>query len=592
MAERSSPCVPLTPTLSPGGRGSSVGAENVALLAGAIALLVYALAFASPYGLRVLTVAGVYALATFGFQIVFGLGGALSLAQGAFFGVGAYVTGILGSRYGLGFEATFPLSMLVPLLLALPVGLAVLRLESHYFALATLGIAQVLHLLAVNLPELTGGSNGLGGVPGVVLFGWAVPRGLPMAGLVWGLVALGGLVGWWLARGRLGRSLTMLRDDPLAAGTLGLDVGRLRLTAFGISALFAGAAGALAVHTQRVVSPEVLEFPVMVSILTIAIVGGRGRMAGAVLGAVLLLHLPEWFRFLERGYLVVYGAALLLTVLLAPDGLTGLLGRAAGRLFGRPARALPEAREPPPSVSVDGLTVEGLAKSFGGVRAVDGVSLELRPGGITGLIGPNGSGKTTVINLLSGLERLDAGRVRLGGRDVTGARADRLARAGLARSFQAAILPEGSGVLEAVAAARLAVDPDAATAEAHARWALDRLGVGDLAGQGCDGLPAALRRRVELARALVRRPAVLLLDEPAAGLTDGEKAELAALLRQLAGEGMAVLLVEHDMGFLLPLAGRVLCLDRGRVIYDGPADGVRRDPAVAAAYLGRAGDAQ
>lgn len=563
--------------------------ESVILAAGAFALLGYALAFASPYGLRVLTVAGVYALATFGFQIVFGLGGALSLAQGAFFGVGAYVTGILGSRYGLGFEATFPLSMLVPLLLALPVGLAVLRLESHYFALATLGIAQVLHLLAVNLPELTGGSNGLAGVPAVVLFGWAVPRGLPMAGLVWGLVALGGLIGWRLACGRLGRSLTTLRDDPLAAGTLGLDVGRLRLVAFGISAVFAGAAGALAVHTQRVVSPEVLEFPVMVSILTIAIVGGRGRMAGAVLGAVLLLHLPEWFRFLERGYLVVYGAALLLTVVLAPDGLTGLLHRLTARLTGGERHAPVEAREPPlPPVRPEGLAVEGLRKSFGGVRAVDRVSLDLRPGTITGLIGPNGSGKSTVINLLSGLERPDAGRVRLGGQDVTGARADRLARAGLARSFQAAALSSGAGVLEAVAAARLAFDADAATAEAHARWALDRLGVGELAGQSCDGLPAALRRRVELARALVRRPAVLLLDEPAAGLTDGEKAELAVLLRDLAGEGMAILLVEHDMGFLLPLAGHVLCLDRGRVIYDGPAGGVRRDPAVTTAYLGRA----
>ncbi|KAA0572313.1 ATP-binding cassette domain-containing protein [Azospirillum sp. Sh1] len=564
----------------------------VILTAGALALLVYALAFASPYGLRVLTVAGVYALAAFGFQIVFGLGGALSLAQGAFFGVGAYVTGILGSRHGLGFEATFPLSMLVPFLLALPVGLAVLRLESHYFALATLGIAQVLHLLAVNLPELTGGSNGLAGVPAVVLFGWAVPRGLPMAGLVWGLVALGGLIGWRVARGRLGRALTMLRDDPLAAGTLGLDVGRLRLAAFGISALFAGAAGALAVHTQRVVSPEVLEFPVMVSILTISIVGGRGRMAGAVLGAVLLLHLPEWFRFLERGYLVIYGAALLLTVVLAPDGLTGLLHRLTARLGGGKPRALAEAREPPtPPALPEGLVVEGLRKSFGGVRAVDRVSLDLRPGTITGLIGPNGSGKSTVINLLSGLERPDAGRVRLGGLEVTGARADRLARAGLARSFQAALLPTGAGVLEAVAAARLAFDPDAATTEAHARWALDRLGVGDLAGQSCDGLPAALRRRVELARALVRRPVVLLLDEPAAGLTDGEKADLADLLRELAGEGMAILLVEHDMGFLLPLAGRVLCLDRGRVIYDGPAGEVRRDSAVATAYLGRAGSA-
>nr|WP_246513744.1 ATP-binding cassette domain-containing protein [Azospirillum picis] len=543
--------------------------------------------YASPYGLRVLTVAGVYALAAFGFQIVFGLGGALSLAQGAFFGVGAYVTGILGSRYGLGFEATFPLSLLAPLLLALPVGLAVLRLASHYFALATLGIAQVLHLLAVNLPDLTGGANGLAGVPGVVLFGHAVARGLPMAVLVWGLVALGGLVGWLLARGRFGRSLTALRDDPLAAGTLGLDVGRLRLAAFAASALFGGAAGALAVHTQRVVSPEVLEFPVMVSILTIAIVGGRGRMAGAMLGAVLLLHLPEWFRFLERGYLVVYGGALLLTVLVAPDGLTGLIDRAAGRLWGRRPHRLPAASAPP-RFPAGGLAVEGLGKSFGGVHAVDGVSLELTPGTITGLIGPNGSGKSTVINLLSGLERPDAGHVVLAGRAVTGARADRLARAGLARSFQAAALPEGAGVLEAVAAARLAFDADARQAEAHARWALDRLGVGDLAAQSCDGLPAALRRRVELARAVVRRPAVLLLDEPAAGLTDGEKAELSTLLRGLTGEGTAILLVEHDMGFLLPLAGRVLCLDRGRVIYDGPAAGVRQDGAVAAAYLGTA----
>ncbi|MDQ2106495.1 branched-chain amino acid ABC transporter permease, partial [Azospirillum isscasi] len=172
-----------------------------------VALLVaYALLYASPYGLRVLTVAGVYALAAIGFQIVFGLGGALSLAHGAFFGLGAYATGILGSQWGWGFAATFPVSLLVPFLLALLVGLPVLRLESHYFALATLGIAQVAHLLAVNSPGLTGGANGLPGVPGIVLFGWAVPRGLPLAAAVWGFVALGGLLAWRLARGRWGRA--------------------------------------------------------------------------------------------------------------------------------------------------------------------------------------------------------------------------------------------------------------------------------------------------------------------------------------------------------------------------------------------------
>ncbi|WP_448206855.1 branched-chain amino acid ABC transporter ATP-binding protein/permease [Azospirillum sp. sgz302134] len=546
--------------------------------------MAYAVLYASPYGLRVLTVAGVYALAAIGFQLVFGLGGALSLAHGAFFGLGAYATGILGSQWGWGFAATFPVSLLVPLLLALLVGLPVLRLESHYFALATLGVGQVVHLLAVNSPGLTGGANGLPGVPGIVLFGWAVPRGLPLAAVVWGCVTLGGWLAWSLARGRWGRALTLVRDDPLAAGTLGLDVGRLRLGAFALSAVYAGAAGALAVHTQRVVSPEVLEFPVMVSILTIAVVGGRGRVAGAILGAVLLIHLPEWFRFLERSYLIVYGVALLTTVVLAPHGLTGLLDR----LFRLPARPIPKAVAPVEAVRASGpvLRVEGLGKSFGGVRAVDGVSLTLESGSITGLIGPNGSGKTTLINLLTGLERPDQGRVLLAGRDLAGKRPDRIARAGVARTFQAVSLPEGATVLEAVAAARLERDRSVAEAEAHALWALERVGAAGLAVRPCADLPAALRRRVELARALARQPAVLLLDEPAAGLTDAEKAELAGHLRAIAATGTALLVVEHDMGFLLPLAGHVLGLDQGRTLYDGPAAGVRSDPAVIAAYLG------
>ncbi|TWA82452.1 amino acid/amide ABC transporter membrane protein 2 (HAAT family) /amino acid/amide ABC transporter ATP-binding protein 1 (HAAT family) [Azospirillum brasilense] len=551
---------------------------------GVAVLLAYALLYASPYGLRVLTVAGVYALAAIGFQIVFGLGGALSLAHGAFFGIGAYATGILGSQWGWGFAATFPVSLLVPLLLALLVGLPVLRLESHYFALATLGIAQVVHLLAVNSPGLTGGANGLPGVPGIVLFGWAVPRGLPLAAVVWGFVALGGLLAWRLARGRWGRALTLVRDDPLAAGTLGLDVGGLRLAAFALSAVYAGAAGALAVHTQRVVSPEVLEFPIMVSVLTIAVVGGRGRVAGAILGAVLLLHLPEWFRFLERSYLIVYGVALLATIVLAPHGLTGLLDR----LFPARPALLPKPEAPPEMAIPNGplLRVEGLTKGFGGVRAVDGVSLTLEAGAITGLIGPNGSGKTTLVNLISGLETPDGGRVLMGDVDLAGKRPDRIARAGIARTFQAVSLPEGASVLAAVAAARLERDGSIAQAEAHALWALERLDAADLAAKPCAGLPAALRRRVELARALARQPAVLLLDEPAAGLTDGEKAELAGHLRAIAATGTALLVVEHDMGFLLPLAGHVLCLDQGRPLYAGPPEGVRSDPAVVAAYLG------
>lgn len=555
--------------------------------AGAAALCLYALVGATPYGLRVLTVAGVYALAAIGFQIVFGLAGALSLAQGAFFGLGAYASGILSSQLGWDFAATLPVALAVPLLVALVVGLPVLRLESHYFALATLGIAQILLLAAVNLPWLTGGANGLAGVPGVVLFGWPVPRGLPLAALVWSFVAVGGFAARRLAAGRTGRALTLVRDDPLVAATLGLDVGRLRLGAFALSALFGGAAGALAVHTQRVVSPEVLEFSVMVTILTIAVVGGRGRVAGAVLGAVLLLHLPEWLRGLERSYLLVYGAALLATVVLAPHGLTGLLER----WLPRRARRLPASRPLPAPAAAhpEPLRVEGLRKAFGGVWAVDGVSLAVPRGAILGLIGPNGSGKTTLINLVSGLERADAGRILVAGRDVTASRPDARARMGVARTFQAGALPPAATVLEAVAAARLERCRDVNEAEAQAMAVLDRLGIAGRAPEPCGDLPAGLRRRVELARALARQPAVLLLDEPAAGLTDAEKGELAVCLRALAAEGLGILLVEHDMGFLLPLATHVIVLDQGRTLYGGSPQGVRGDPRVVAAYLGGEG---
>ena len=232
-----------------------------------------------------------------------------------------------------GFPITFPLSILAPTLLALLIAVPVLRLESHYFALATLGIGQVILLAAIEWQSLTGGANGIAGVPGIELFGWRVGRGLPLAGFVWSLVALGALISWRFSHGRARGSLPVMRETPNAARTLGIDIDRLRLEAFAISAAYGGAAGALTAHTQRVVSPEVLEFPVMVTILTIAVIGGQGRIAGATVGAFLLIHLPEWFRGLESGYLILYGLALLATVIAAPWGLVGSLERLRARIL-------------------------------------------------------------------------------------------------------------------------------------------------------------------------------------------------------------------------------------------------------------------
>jgi branched-chain amino acid transport system permease protein len=578
------------------------------LAATAAALALYPFFFGNPYTLRVLTVAGVYALLVIGYQFIFGYAGALSLAQGCFFGLGAYVTGILGTQLGWGFLATFPLSMLAACLLALVVAVPVLRLESHYFALATLGIGQVTLLAAVNWQGLTGGANGIPGVPGIAFFGASVPRGWPALLFVWTIVALGALFAWQIMRGLYGGTFRVMRENDIAAAALGIDTGRLRNVAFLLSALYAGAAGALYVHSIGVISPDVLEFPIMVACLTMAVVGGRARVSGAILGAVLLVHLPEWFRSLEKSYLIAYGAATLLVIVAAPWGIVGAVERLRARLFPEPppprpiAQVLQPARRAP-AASAPLLEIERLAIAFGGIRAIDGVSLAIRPGELVGLIGSNVSGKTTLANLMTGLYRPQAGRIRFAGAEIARAPAYRIARLGIARSFQSVNLVEDMSVLDNVALARAGhegaglaaalatgrADRRLARARAHAMSLLGTLGIAASAAELCAGLSQGTKRRVEIARALALEPRLLILDEPAVGLNETEQALLRRQLEALAGSGLTLLVIEHNMPFLMPLARRMICLADGRVIADGTPDEIRRDRRVIEAYLGSGG---
>lgn len=577
--------------------------ERLAWLLAAAALGIYAATFASPYELRVLALAGAQVLLVLGYQFVFGHAGALSLAQGAFFGIGAYVTAILGSTYGWGFLATFPLSIAAPLALAALIAAPVLRLASHYFALATLGLAQVVLLAVVNGGELTGGALGITGVPGIMAFGWTLPRGLPLVTLVWAVVALGAWLSHRLTRGLTGTAYGVLRGDALAADAIGLDRGRLRYMAFLLSAGYAGAAGALSAHAIGVVSSEALEFPVMVACLAMTVIGGSTRIAGAFLGALLLVHLPEWLRFLEGYAVLAYGAALLAAIIAAPEGIAGLL--AGWWTQGSPLATLTPLPIPPlmaPGWGDTVLEARGLARRFSGIVAVDNVDVSLAPGEILGVIGPNGSGKTTLANLLTGFTAADAGSVRLAGRGLDGADAATIALAGIARSFQTPALPPAFTALEAVAVARASIarriglgaalaGQDAgghrARIEAQALGVLARLGAAGAAGTRCGDLAPGLARRVEIARALALEPRLLILDEPAAGLDEAEQRELAALLTALAEEGLAVIVIEHNMEFLLPVADRVLALDQGRAIAAGLPTEIRGDPAVIAAYFGR-----
>ncbi len=579
------------------------------LIAGLVLLALWPLQMESAYQIRIFTIVGIYALLALGYQFIFGHAGALALTQGTFFGVGAYVTAILGTRYGLGGEYTLLLAMALPFVLAALIAAPVLRLESHYFALATLGVGQVLLLIVIAWQDLTGGSNGLSGVPGLSIVGLEVKKGHGIMAAVWACVAAGAFLSWRITRGLYGAALHISRENPIAALSVGIDTARLRYAMFLLSAIFAGLAGALYAHTIRVVSPEAMEFPVMVACLTIAVVGGRTHIAGAILGAILIVNLPEWFRAMEKYYLIAYGLALLAMIIAAPYGLIGLLEHWRARLWPEtprtppPALPLHSAANPAPlAVRQAGplLEIRDVHKRFGGLKALNGVSLTVARGEIFGLIGPNGSGKTTLLNIITGIYHAEGGSVVLDGEAIAGKASFLIARSGIARTFQNINLVDEMSVLDNVAVARYGFenaglaqtvaagwsDPAWKRARGQAMSLLEALGVAAMAQVAAGSLAYGLKRKVEIARALALEPKLLLLDEPAAGLNENEQLDLAGRLRVFARDGLSILVIEHNMPFLMPLAERMACFDHGELIATGAPAEIRANPLVIEAYLG------
>jgi branched-chain amino acid transport system permease protein len=566
----------------------------------------YILFFGNPYSFYVMAIAGCYALLVVGYQYVFGHAGAVSLAQAAFFGIGAYVSGLLGIKLGWGFEITFPLAILLPTLISVVVAFPVLKLEEHYFALATMGLGLVALLIATQWVSLTGGMNGLAGVPNFVIIGVEAGSRLDKLIFIWCIVAIGALLAIQIMRGLYGLEYRIARENGIAAMSVGLNVSVLRFVAFVLSASYAGAAGALIAHQIKVVSPQNLEFSVMITCLTMTVIGGRTSVIGGIIAAVILVHLPEWFRVLQDYRLIAYGAVALLMVVVAPEGIVGALFGLRQKLIPEPPPGLPVARAHRVRQIGEGtdaeplLLIERLAKSFGGVEAIRNVDLELRQGEIFGLIGPNGSGKTTLLNLISGVYLPDSGRVRFAGEDVTKAPAYAISRLGLGRTFQNINLVADMTALDNVAVARASVtgstlwkaltaigrDEALALAREHAMSLLEAVGAAEIAAQRCDSLPYGMKRRVEIARALAIEPRLLLLDEPAAGLNEAEQIELSARLKGLTSNGLTLLVIEHNMRFLLPLAERMSCLDDGEIIASGSPEEIVADPAVIEAYLG------
>jgi len=399
----------------------------------------------------------------------------------------------------------------------------------------------------------------------------------------------------------------LVRESHIAASCLGVDVSALRFQMFLLSAAYGGAAGALMAHVIRVVSPENLELPVMVTCLTMTVIGGRTRIAGAIVGALLIVHLRESFRILETYTLMTYGAVTLVVLIVAPYGLIGALERLRARLLPEPAAPPPPALPLESAVgatAADGaplLEVESIVKHFGGVHALDGVSLRLGRGEVVGLIGPNGSGKTTLVNVVSGLYLPDGGSLTFNGRDITTEPPHRIARLGIARTFQHINLADELSALDNIAIARanreqaglgrgiatLGPAPCLERARGIAMTTAQMLGIEAVVMTPCGALPYGTRRRVEIARAVATQPDLLLLDEPAAGLNEEEQRDLAARIRRIADTGVTVLVIEHNLVFLRSLVERLVCLDQGRVIASGTPAAVQQDAAVIEAYLGR-----
>ena len=566
----------------------------------AAALAVAAIVSADGYQVYVISLVGLTAMVGIGINILLGLTGQISLGHAGFYAIGAYVGAILTTTHEWSFWIALPLAGLVAGIAGMLLAIPALRVRGPYLAMVTIAFGFVVEQGAAEWKGVTGGWNGIMFIPLPEAFGYAfIERdvALLVAVLTFGAVALFAR----LAASDWGKAMRAVRDSELAARSLGLDPVMVRTAAFTLSAAITGIAGAIFASLTQFISPESFPFLQSILFLLVAIIGGIGTVLGPVVGALVVVLLPEFLSALAEYRLLFVGVLLLVVLVATPRGVVGEIERRLRRTDPRPARAgafdvgaflaRPGAGEP--------LAVTGLAVSFGGVVAVDAVSLEAEPGRVTSIIGPNGAGKTSVLNLVCGYLRPEAGAVRLGEREVTSFSAQSIARAGIARTYQTTQLFENLTVREnleialrrgrlgsigRVLAGRAARDAGASSETVEALLAF--VGYGGPVEQLASALPHVDKRLVEIARALAIRPAVLLLDEPAAGLGRKDTADLGRLLRRIAGSGVAVVIVEHDMSLVMEISDHVYVLDAGACIADGPPARVRSDPEVREAYLG------